>query len=55
MRFYDREQEIDFLRVTRETAKKAARFTVVTGRRRIGQGRHDTLYGQCQLDLPQRG
>lgn len=37
MKFYDREQEIAFLRETREAAKKAARFTVVTGRRRIGK------------------
>ena len=37
MRFYDREQEILILRETRNTAKKVARFTVVTGRRRIGK------------------
>ena len=37
MKFYDREQEIAFLRETRETAEKVARFTVVTGRRRIGK------------------
>lgn len=37
MKFYDREQEIAFLRETRETADKVARFTVVTGRRRIGK------------------
>ena len=37
MRFYDREQEIAFLRQTRETATKVARFTVITGRRRIGK------------------
>ena len=30
MKFYDREQELAFLRETRETAKKVARFTVVT-------------------------
>lgn len=37
MEFYDREQEIAFLRETREAARKAARFTMVTGRRRIGK------------------
>ena len=37
MRFYDREQEILILREARNTAKKMARFTVVTGRRRIGK------------------
>ena len=37
MRFYDREEEIAFLRETREQAEKVARFTVVTGRRRIGK------------------
>ena len=37
MEFYDREQEIAFLRETREAAKKTARFTMVTGRRRIGK------------------
>ena len=37
MKFYDREQEITFLRKTREIAERSARFTVVTGRRRIGK------------------
>lgn len=37
MRFYDREQEMAFLRETREQAKTVARFTVLTGRRRIGK------------------
>ena len=37
MRFYGREQEIAFLRETRGTAERVARFTVVTGRRRIGK------------------
>ena len=37
MRFYDREQEMAFLRETRGMAEKVARFTVVTGRRRIGK------------------
>ena len=37
MRFYDREQEITFLRDTRNTSNTVARFTVVTGRRRIGK------------------
>lgn len=49
MRFYDREQEIAFLRKTRETAKKAARFTVVTGRRRIGK---TTLVREAYKDQP---
>ena len=37
MRFYDREKEVAFLRETRDRAVKVARFTVVTGRRRIGK------------------
>ncbi len=37
MKFYDREQEIAFLKNTREQAKNVARFTVLTGRRRIGK------------------
>lgn len=37
MKFYDREEEIAFLKETRATAERAARFTVVTGRRRIGK------------------
>ena len=49
MRFYDREQEIAFLRETRETAKKAARFIVVTGRRRIGK---TTLVREAYKDKP---
>ena len=49
MRFYDREQEITFLRETRETAKKVARFTVVTGRRRIGK---TTLVREAYKDQP---
>lgn len=42
MRFYDREQEITFLRETWEQARTVARFTVLTGRRRIGK---DDAYG----------
>ena len=49
MRFYDREQEIAFLRETREMAKKSARFTVVTGRRRIGK---TTLVREAYKDQP---
>ena len=35
MKFYDREQEIAFFRETRNEAKTAAKFTVVTCRRPI--------------------
>jgi len=49
MRFYDREQEIAFLKETRDTAKTAARFTVVTGRRRIGK---TTLIREAYKDEP---
>ena len=49
MRFYDREQEIAFLREAREAAKKVARFTVVTGRRRIGK---TTLIREAYKDEP---
>ena len=37
MRFYDREFEIGVLREIREKSRKNARFTVVTGRRRVGK------------------
>ena len=49
MRFYDREQEMAFLRETREQAGKVARFTVVTGRRRIGK---TTLIREAYKDEP---
>lgn len=49
MRFYDREQEISFLRDTQNAAKKVARFTVVTGRRRIGK---TTLIKEAYKDEP---
>ena len=37
MRFYDREMEIGLLREIREKSRRSARFTVVTGRRRVGK------------------
>lgn len=49
MKFYDREQEITFLRKTREIAERSARFTVVTGRRRIGK---TTLITKAYEDAP---
>lgn len=49
MRFYDREQEIAFLRETREQARMVARFTVLTGRRRIGK---TTLIREAFRDEP---
>ncbi len=49
MRFYDREQEITFLKGTREQARKVARFTVLTGRRRIGK---TTLIREAYKDEP---
>ena len=49
MRFYGREQEIAFLRETRGTAERVARFTVVTGRRRIGK---TTLIKEAYKDEP---
>ena len=49
MRFYDRQQEMAFLRETREQATKVARFTVVTGRRRIGK---TTLIREAYKDEP---
>ena len=49
MRFYDREKEIAFLREVRETAGNVARFTVVTGRRRIGK---TTLIREAYKDKP---
>ena len=49
MKFYDREQEMAFLKETREQAEKVARFTVVTGRRRIGK---TTLVREAYSDKP---
>lgn len=49
MKFYDREQEMSFLRNMREQAKKTARFTLVTGRRRIGK---TTLIREAYKDEP---
>ena len=49
MKFYDREQEIAFLKETRETAKTTAKFTVVTGWRRIGK---TTLIKTAYNDTP---
>ena len=49
MRFYDREQEITFLRKTRKAAEMSARFTIVTGRRRIGK---TTLVREAYKDKP---
>jgi len=37
MKFYDREKEIARLREIREQSERAAQFTVVTGRRRVGK------------------
>lgn len=37
MQFFGREEEIESLRKIREISRKSARFTVVTGRRRIGK------------------
>ncbi|MBR0176753.1 MAG: ATP-binding protein [Bacteroidales bacterium] len=49
MRFYDRKQEIDFLRKTALLAEKTARFTIVTGRRRIGK---TSLIAKAYEDAP---
>ena len=49
MKYYDREQEMAFLKETREQAEKVARFTVVTGRRRIGK---TTLVREAYNDKP---
>ena len=37
MRFYDRETEIGLLREIREKSRRSPKFTVVTGRRRVGK------------------
>ena len=37
MKFFDREEEIELLRDIRRKARSDARFTVVTGRRRVGK------------------
>ena len=37
MKFFDREYEINKLREIRDVSPRAAQFTVLTGRRRIGK------------------
>ena len=37
MKFYDREKELELLRNSEAQAEKAASFTVLMGRRRIGK------------------
>ena len=37
MRFFDRDEEIGILRDIRKKSRRNARFTVVTGRRRVGK------------------
>ena len=37
MKFFDRENEIAELRHIRDTAAESSRFTVLTGRRRVGK------------------
>jgi len=37
MKFYDREDELKILKKTRELSREVSRFTVMTGRRRIGK------------------
>lgn len=49
MKFYDREQEIKFLQETRKEAEAGARFTVLTGRRRIGK---TSLITKAYADAP---
>jgi hypothetical protein len=49
MKFYDREEDMAFLRETRDQAEKVARFTVVNGRRRIGK---TTLVREACNDKP---
>ena len=45
MRFFDRENEIAELRRIREVSHETARFTVLTGRRRVGIGLNRILEG----------
>ena len=49
MRFYDRKEEIALLKDIREQAEKVARFTVLTGRRRVGK---TTLIREAYKDKP---
>ena len=37
MKFYDRKDELALLRRIREESRRSARFTVLTGRRRVGK------------------
>lgn len=37
MKFYDRENEVAFLRKMRDEARQSARFTILKGRRRVGK------------------
>lgn len=49
MKFYDRTQEIGFLKEAASQAEKTARFTIVTGRRRIGK---TSLIAKAYEDMP---
>ena len=49
MRFYDREKEVAYLRDVRKKSEKNARFTVITGRRRVGKTQ---LVQQAMGDSP---
>ena len=37
MKFFDREKEVAYLRDIRQKSQENARFTVITGRRRVGK------------------
>ena len=49
MKFFDRDNEISELRKIREMSRESARFTVLTGRRRVGK---TELIKQAYLDEP---
>lgn len=49
MKFYNREKEVAYLRDVREKSHVHARFTVITGRRRVGKTQ---LVQQAMGDAP---
>lgn len=49
MKFYTREKEVAYLRDVREKSHVHARFTVITGRRRVGKTQ---LVQQAMGDAP---
>ena len=51
MKFFDREKEIALIREIRDKSHTSARFTVITGRRRIGKTQLMSFRGLSLEDM----